>query len=102
MEESQSQFDFESGSELVDIPELTSLLGSDKLSNDIDNAVGEKESSSSLQASPALSSQSLSDGQLNRSFRFGSLPCGQSSTSLAKDDKQPLTLSDIIPPPSHV
>ena len=101
-EESQSRFDFESGSELVDIPEPTSLPGSDELSNDIDNVVGEKKSLSSLQASPAPSSQRPSDGQLNRSFRFGGLPRSQSSTSLAKDDKQPLTLSDIIPPPSHV
>ena len=51
---------------------------------------------------PAPSSQRPSDGELNRSFRFGGLPRSQSSTSLAKNDKQPLTLSDIIPPPSHV
>jgi serine/arginine repetitive matrix protein 2 len=100
--ESQSQFDFESGSKLVDIREPSSLLGSDELNNDIDKAVCEKKSSSSLLVSPALSSQRPSDGQLNRSFRFGGLPRSQSSTSLAKDDKQPLTLSDIIPPPSHV
>jgi hypothetical protein len=46
-----------------------------------------------------------SDGQLNRSFKFGGLPRSQSSTSLAKNDKQQpfkLTLSDIIPPRSHV
>ena len=98
---SQSQFDFEPGSKLVDIPEPSSLLGSDELSNDIDNVVSEKKSSSSLLASPAPS-QRPSDGQLNRSFRFGGLPRSQSSTSLVKDDKQPLTLSDIIPPPSHV
>jgi hypothetical protein len=100
--QSQSQFDFESGSNLVDIPEPPSLLGSDELSNDIDEIVGEKKSSTSLQASPASSSPRPSDGQLNRSFRFGDLPCSQPSTSLAKNDKQPLTLSDIIPPPSHV
>jgi serine/arginine repetitive matrix protein 2 len=52
-----------------------------------------------LLASPAPSSQRPSDGQLNR---FGGLPRSQSSTSLVKDDKQLLTLSDIIPPPSHV
>ena len=100
--QSQSQFDFDSGSKLVDIPEPSSLLGSDELSNDVDKVVSEKKSSSSLLASPAPSSQRPSDGQLNRSFRFGGLPRSQSSTSLAKDDKQPLTLSDIIPPPSHV
>jgi serine/arginine repetitive matrix protein 2 len=101
--QSQSQFDFESGSNLVDIREPSSLLGSDELSNNTDNVVGEKKSSSSLQASPAPSSRRPSDGQLNRSFKFGGLPCSQSSTSLAKNDKQqPLTLYDIIPPPSYV
>jgi hypothetical protein len=66
--------------------------------------VGEKKSSTSLQAaSPAPSSQCPpSAGKINRSFRFGDLPRSQTSTSLAKNDKQPLTLSDIIPPPSHV
>jgi hypothetical protein len=102
--QSQSQFDFDSGSKLVDIPEPSSLLESDGLSNDIDKAVSEKKSSSSLLASPAPSSQRPSDGQLNRSFRFGGLQRtgSQFSTSLTKDDKQPLTFSDIIPPPSHV
>jgi serine/arginine repetitive matrix protein 2 len=90
---SQSQFDFESGSKLVDVPEPSSFLGSDELSNGIDNVVGEMKSSSSLQASPAPSSQRPSDGQLNRSFKFGGLPRSQSSTSLAKNDKQqPLSL----------
>ena len=95
---SQSQFDFESGSKLIDIPEPSSLLGSDELSND-----DKEKKSSSLQASPAPSSQRPSDGELNRSFKFGGMPRNRSSASLAKDDKkQPLTLSDIIPPPSHV
>ena len=101
-EESRSQFDFDSGSKLVDIPEPSSPLELDELSNNTDNVVCEKESSSNLLVSPAPSSQRPSDGQLNRSFRFGGLPRSQSSTSLVKDDKQPLTLSDIIPPPSHV
>jgi hypothetical protein len=52
-------------------------------------------------ASPAPSSQLPSDGELNRSFRFSGLPRSQSSTSLTTNNKQPLTLSDIIPPPSH-
>uniref|UniRef100_D8Q0G2 Uncharacterized protein n=1 Tax=Schizophyllum commune (strain H4-8 / FGSC 9210) TaxID=578458 RepID=D8Q0G2_SCHCM len=41
-----------------------------------------------------------SDGQLNRAFKFGGLP----SPSPVKEQPQdkPLTLSDIIPPPSHV
>jgi serine/arginine repetitive matrix protein 2 len=99
--QSQSQFDFESGSKLVDMAEPSSLLTLDDLSNDIDDVVSEKKSSSNLLASSASSSQRPSDGELDRLFRFGGLPRSQSSTSLAKD-KQPLTLSDIIPPPSHV
>ena len=95
---SQSQFDFESGSKLVDVPEPSSLLGSDELSNSTDNVViGEKKSSSSLQASPAPSSQRPSDGQLNRSFKFGGLPRSQSSTSLAKNDKHHLLMFVLYP-----
>ena len=71
----ESQFDSESGSKLVDVPEP------------------------SLLASPVPSS--LSDGKLNRSFKFGGLPHSQPSTSLPEEDKEPVTLSDIIPPPSH-
>ena len=89
--ESQSRFDFDSGSHLVDVPELSSVLGSDDI-------VYKKKSSSS---SSVPSSHRPSDGQLNKSFKFGGLPRNQSSISLTKDDKQPLTLSDIIPPPSH-
>ena len=91
-QESQSRFDLDSGSQLVNVPELSSLPGSDDLSDD---AVYGKKSS------PAPSSERPSDGQLNKSFKFGGLPRSQSSISLAKDEKQPLTLSDIIPPPAH-
>ena len=83
------------GSQLLDVQQPS--LSLDELSND-----DEKENSSNLVASPAPSSQRPSDGQLNRSFRFGGLPPSQPSILLAKDEKQPLTLSDIIPPPSHV
>ena len=70
------------------MPEPSLLLGLDELS--IDKVVSEKKSSSSLLLSPAPSSQHPSDGQLNRSFGFIGLPRSQSSTSLAKDDKQPI------------
>ena len=96
-QESQSRFDFDSGSQLVNVPEPSSPLGLDNLTDDVHNVVYKKKSSS-----PTPSSQRPSDGQLNKSFKFGGLPRSQSSISLAKDDKQPLTLSDIIPPPSHV
>ena len=91
--ESKSQFGFNSGSPLVDV------LESDDLSDEIHMDV--EESSSSLSPSPARSSQRPLDGQLNTSFKFGGLPRTQSSASFPKDNKQPLTLSDIIPSPSH-
>jgi serine/arginine repetitive matrix protein 2 len=94
-QESQSRFDFDSGSQLVNVSEPSSPSGLDDLIDDAHNY--EKKSSS-----PVPSSQRPSDGQLNQSFKFGGLPCRQSSMSLAKDDKQPLTLSDITPPSSHV
>ncbi|KZT25561.1 hypothetical protein NEOLEDRAFT_1178340 [Neolentinus lepideus HHB14362 ss-1] len=45
-----------------------------------------------------------SDGKLNKEFKFGGLPSPESEPtpkSIASEEK-PLTLSDIIPPPSHV
>jgi serine/arginine repetitive matrix protein 2 len=45
-----------------------------------------------------------SDGQLNRSFRFGGspMPSQRSDNSYSQEvSEAPLTLSDIIPPPSH-
>jgi serine/arginine repetitive matrix protein 2 len=49
--QSQSHFDFESASDLADIPEPNSFLGLDELSNDNDKIVGtsRKKSSTSLQ-----------------------------------------------------
>ncbi|PIL26963.1 hypothetical protein GSI_10101 [Ganoderma sinense ZZ0214-1] len=49
---------------------------------------------SSMQSKP-------SDGHLNRSFRFGGKPSPQGSTNVSSSDLKQLTLSDIIPPPSH-
>jgi len=53
---SQSQFDFESGSKLVDISEPSSLLKPDKLSNDV---VSERRSSSNLLASCSIFTASI-------------------------------------------
>lgn len=97
--DSQSQFDFQSGSQLVNVSEPSMLV---EPSNDALNVVFERKlSSSSLLPSPAPSSQRPSDGELNRSFRFGGLPRTQSSTTSLPKEEKPLTLSDIIPPPSH-
>ncbi|KAJ7088519.1 hypothetical protein B0H15DRAFT_841620 [Mycena belliarum] len=74
-----------SASRIVDLKEPTLLPGSDSLGSD---------ESLALPHRPFASGPS--DGQLNVKFKFGG--------DLPKEDavKKPLTLSDIIPPPSHV
>ncbi|KAF8959872.1 hypothetical protein BDZ97DRAFT_1666634 [Flammula alnicola] len=103
MQDSKSHFDMFSASRIVDIKEPTMLQGSDSLgsSNDTEDSLFSLNSSPGLQPSPAASNRP-SDGQLNTSFRFGGLPRMESTKSLPKDEEKPLTLSDIIPPPSHV
>ncbi|KAJ7772927.1 hypothetical protein DFH07DRAFT_913167 [Mycena maculata] len=75
-----------SESRLVDHREPTLLPGSDSLGSD-----------NSLMPPPRPFAVGPSDGQLNVRFKFGGeLPEEE------KRSKKPLTLSDIIPPPSHV
>jgi len=105
-EDSRSvKFDLFSGSEtrLVDIKELTALSGSGSLAtnetHDIvmdDSGIGPFRG---LKPSSSTSSRP-SDGQLNTAFKFGGVPKATVVPSPAKADK-PITLSDIIPPPSH-
>ena len=59
-QESQFQFDLNSGSQLFDVPEPSSLPGSDNLSNDAIYEI--------LSNSPTPSSEHLSDGQLGFEF----------------------------------
>ncbi|KAJ6619274.1 hypothetical protein B0H10DRAFT_2216971 [Mycena sp. CBHHK59/15] len=75
-----------SASRIVDIKEPTLLPGSDSLGSS-DDSLG-----------PPLNLRNgPSDGQLNVGFKFGGVP-----PPAEKKSKKPLTLSDIIPPPSHV
>ncbi|RDB27260.1 hypothetical protein Hypma_004359 [Hypsizygus marmoreus] len=99
-DENKSQFDLFSGSHLVDVKEPTLLPGSDSLgsSNGTQDIVMTDDSlPKSLRAS-ASSGSRPSDGQLNTSFKFGGLP----KSPAVSPPKKPQTLSDIIPPPSHV
>ncbi|KAF8867965.1 hypothetical protein CPB84DRAFT_1810241 [Gymnopilus junonius] len=96
--QSQSRFDMFSASRIVDVKEPTIMQGADSLESNGDEQ-------NILKPSLAASTSSrTSDGELNTSFRFGGLPRQGSSCSIPKEkkDEKPLTLSDIIPPPSHV
>ncbi|KAJ6577467.1 hypothetical protein B0H19DRAFT_561509 [Mycena capillaripes] len=83
--------DVYSGSRIVDLKEPTLLPGSDSLGSD-DSLVP-----------PRPFTAGPSDGQLNVKFKFGGeLPAEEKQKEKPKQSKKPLTLSDIIPPPSHV
>ena len=59
---------------------------------------GKEETMPSVELARSTGSQ-RSDGELDRSFKFGGLP---KNGSLLKDETEPLTLSNIIPPPDCV
>ena len=73
-----------SRSRLVDVQEPSGLL------------------SASTSSSNSSSSTRPSDGELDRSFRFGGLPkASEAQQEKEKAPERELTLSDIIPPPAH-
>ncbi|KAJ7042702.1 hypothetical protein C8F04DRAFT_1176309 [Mycena alexandri] len=80
-------------SRIVDLKEPTLLPGSDSLTSD--DSLGP----------PRAFASGPSNGQLNVKFKFGGdLPAEEEEEKPRKPpaNKKPLTLSDIIPPPSHV
>ncbi|KAJ7841898.1 hypothetical protein B0H14DRAFT_2191886, partial [Mycena olivaceomarginata] len=88
-----TDLDVYSASRIVDFKEPTILPGSDRLGSD----------DSLLPPRPFTSGPS--DGQLNVKFKFGGdLPAEEKEKEQPKPkpSKKPLTLSDIIPPPSHI
>ncbi|KAJ7126033.1 hypothetical protein C8R44DRAFT_733950 [Mycena epipterygia] len=88
-DKSTVDLDVYSASRIVDLKEPTLLPGSDSLGSD-----------DSLAAPPRPFAAGPSDGQLNVKFKFGGdLPDEEKQPKIFK---KPLTLSDIIPPPSHV
>ena len=109
--QSKSKFDSYSGSQILDIKEPTLLPGSDSLASgsdethdsilDMDDSVSASVSTKrSLATSPSSGSRP-SDGQLNKAFKFGGL-AKTKPPPLPTAENKPQTLSDIIPPPSHV
>ncbi|KAF5376919.1 hypothetical protein D9615_007315 [Tricholomella constricta] len=101
--EDESRFEMFSGSQVVDLKEPTLLPGSDSLaSSDAtqDIVMSDESASRSLRTSSSSGSRP-SDGQLNTAFKFGGLPKALQPSVLPQQDK-PQTLSDIIPPASHV
>ena len=79
-----------SRSRLVDVKEPSGLLSL---------------SASTSSSSSSSSSMRPSDGELDRSFKFGGLPKSDASSLKEKEkgaQQKELTLSDIIPPPEHV
>ena len=100
---SGSQFDAYTTSRIVDVVEPSLLLGPNSFStNRTHEVIIAPESPPSLNNSFALSTNSAvstrSDGELNTSFRFGGR---HNSESPDVESEKPLTLSDIIPSPSH-
>jgi serine/arginine repetitive matrix protein 2 len=100
---SGSQFDAYTTSRIVDVVEPSLLLGPNSFStNHTHEVIIAPESPPSLNNSLALSTNSAvstrSDGELNTSFRFGGR---RNSESPDVESEKPLTLSDIIPSPSH-
>ncbi|KAF7339245.1 hypothetical protein MVEN_02002300 [Mycena venus] len=86
--------DVYSASQIVNLKEPTLLPGSDSLASD-----------DSLAPPPRPFASKPSHGQLDVKFKFGGdLPAEekQKEKPKPKPSKKPLTLSDIIPPPSHV
>ncbi|KAF9527941.1 hypothetical protein CPB83DRAFT_855475 [Crepidotus variabilis] len=93
--ESKSDMDMFTVSKIADIQEPTLMH---KAGSEISDQAGDVSMDSSVELGRSTGSRS-SDGELNRSFRFGGIPQFGSNASLTKDESKPLTLSDIIPPP---
>jgi hypothetical protein len=109
VETEESKFELYSGSQIVDIKEPTLLPGSDSLasSDETHEVILDSDADMSFSRSLATSSSSgsrPSDGQLNKAFKFGGRPKAPLPPLPVAVDQQnkPQTLSDIIPPPSHV
>ncbi|KAF8629007.1 hypothetical protein AX17_005863 [Amanita inopinata Kibby_2008] len=102
--ESKSAFDScQLESQLVDVKEPTLLPGCDSLRSRITDEITPEvilEEQSLLSVSISTSSSRPSNGELNTSFKFGGLP--KPSPVDSEKRQKPLTLSDIIPPASHV
>ncbi|KAF5333934.1 hypothetical protein D9758_018161 [Tetrapyrgos nigripes] len=90
-------------SRLLDVKEPTLLPGSDSLGSNAETDDLMMVDSAEPSVENALPASRPSDGQLNKAFKFGGMTkasCSPAEKVANKGSK--LTLSDIIPPPSHV
>jgi serine/arginine repetitive matrix protein 2 len=78
---------------------LASIAGIYEVSSDNDDSMSVSDSF----GASSSSSYTPSAGQLNRAFKFGGLPKSKEPhPPVTNGQNKPQTLSDIIPPPSHV
>ncbi|KAG2024130.1 hypothetical protein CC2G_001714 [Coprinopsis cinerea AmutBmut pab1-1] len=85
--------------------EVPDLHSKDSLFSVRSKASAQSKMSTSASSKRSTASR-VSDGELNRSFRFGGVSSASPSPVKGDEEKEeeqvPRTLSDIIPPPSHV
>ncbi|KAK0199510.1 hypothetical protein DFS33DRAFT_1388474 [Desarmillaria ectypa] len=92
LSKSRSSFDMYTTSQIRDMVQPTVLSATDSLATD---EYGLAEYGKFLRTS---STSRLSDGELDKSFKFGG---SRSSPPSSEDKEKPMTLSDIIPSPAH-
>jgi hypothetical protein len=98
---STSAMDSFSQSRIVDVQETTNLRGQDSSSSTNDSAGQLQVNDSALAVSDvSFMAAQPSLGQLNKEFKFGGTPLPAERAQTTGQGK-PLTLSDIIPPPSR-
>ncbi|THU90173.1 hypothetical protein K435DRAFT_864575, partial [Dendrothele bispora CBS 962.96] len=92
-------------SRLLDVKEPTLLPGSDSVgsTSDTDELMLVDDSAEPSLEHHVVPASRPSDGQLNKAFKFGGMSKNSSSPEVKNDNvnNKPVTLSDIIPPPSH-
>jgi serine/arginine repetitive matrix protein 2 len=97
---SSSAMDAFSASRLVDMPEPTMFRGPDSSSSTNGAPEAVPINDSALELSNTSVVPRPSRGQLNTEFKFGGTP-PLAERQQTRQAEKPLTLSDIIPPPSH-
>lgn len=103
--QSRSRFDmFPSGEaeRIVDVAEPSMFVDGVDSRDSAPSYEDPTEDSIFNHSTSSTGSKRPSEGELDTSFRFGGLPREDSSAEMeGKEKDRPLTLSDIIPPPSH-
>ncbi|PBK61490.1 hypothetical protein ARMSODRAFT_1025623 [Armillaria solidipes] len=94
LSKSRSSFDMYTTSQIRDMVQPTLLSTADSLSAE---ECSRAENGRFLRSTSSSGSRP-SDGELNKSFKFGG---SRSSPPSSEEKDKPMTLSDIIPPPAH-